>query len=503
MCAYAVSVEVDLSRGLPCFEVVGSVGREVREARERVQIALKNAGYGIPVARIIVNLSPAQIAKEGTAYDLAVAAGLLACMEVWNPAQHPRAAFLGELGLNGEIRSVNGVLPIALALRKAGISYLFVPEENEEECNEVPDLRLIGVRSLKELCGLLRAGEERWQEALLKSRQKREQKAGWVEERGKLPDFSDVSGQETARRAAEVAAAGFHHILFAGPPGAGKTMIAKRIPGILPPMSAEERLEVASIYSIAGKYAHIRSGLAMQRPFLAPHHTLSPQALAGGGRIPSPGLLSLAHRGVLFLDEMPEFQQASLEVLRQPMEEKQVQIARSRGNYIYPADFMLVCAMNPCPCGYFPDRNRCSCTETEIRRYLGRLSGPVLDRIDMVAEVAPVRMQELAGGGESTESIRERVMEARERQKIRYKGTAYRFNSEVAGRDVEIYCRTDEGGRKMLESVFEEGRMSARAYHKLRKLSRTIADLEGAEIVSRIHIAEAVFYNEARSRFWR
>lgn len=500
MRAYQVRVEVDVSRGLPCFDIVGSAGREVKEARERVQVALRNGGYNLPVAKIIVNLSPAQIAKEGTGYDLAVAAGLLACMEVWRPEAHPDIAFLGELALNGEIRGIKGVLPIALALRERGIRYLFVAPENEGECREVPDIRLMGVRKLPELEEFLKAEESEWEKMRKGTRQ---ETPGGKERKTKIPDFSDVSGQEVARRAAEVAAAGFHHILFAGAPGAGKTMIAKRIPGILPPMSWEERLEVASIYSIAGKYENGNTGENMQRPFLAPHHTLSPQALAGGGRIPTPGLLSLSHRGVLFLDELPEFPQASLEVLRQPLEEKRVQIARSRGTYVYPADFMLVCAMNPCPCGFFPDKNRCTCTEPEIRRYLGKLSGPILDRIDIVTEVSPVRMQELSGGGEPTEKIRERVMKARDRQALRYQGTCYRFNSELAGRDVERFCGTDEEGRRFLEKTFESGHMSVRAYHKVQKLARTIADLEGDAKIRKPHLAEAVFYNEARGRFWK
>lgn len=333
MLAYQVRVEVDVSRGLPCFDIVGSAGREVKEARERVQVALRNGGYSLPVAKIIVNLSPAQIAKEGTGYDLAVAAGLLACMEVWRPEAHPDIAFLGELALNGEVRGIKGVLPIALALREQGIRHLFVAPENAGECREVPDIRLIGVRKLQKLEEFLKAEESEWERMREGTQQ---ENPGGEGQRSKIPDFSDVSGQEVARRAAEVAAAGFHHILFAGAPGAGKTMIAKRIPGILPPMSWEERLEVASIYSIAGKYGNGNMGEEMSRPFLAPHHTLSPQALAGGGRIPAPGLLSLAHRGVLFLDELPEFSQASLEVLRQPLEEKKVQIARSRGTYVYP-----------------------------------------------------------------------------------------------------------------------------------------------------------------------
>lgn len=498
MYAYPVRVEADLSKGLPGFELVGSAGREVKEARERVQIALKNAGCALPVAKITVNLSPAQVGKEGTGYDLPIAAGLLACMEVWNPTTLPNTAFLGELALNGEIRRVNGVLPIALALQKEGIERILVPVDNAGECENVPGIRLVGIPNMTDFIRYLREDEQGREKMSAHFRIGNEQVPG---QENSIPDFADVFGQETVRRAAEVAAAGFHHLLLAGPPGAGKTMIARRIPGILPPLTRAEQLEVESIYSIAGKLR----GSVKERPFLAPHHTLSPQALAGGGRIPRPGLLSLAHRGVLFLDEMPEFSAAALEVLRQPLEEKQVQIARSMGTYTYPADFMLVCAMNPCPCGFFPDKNRCTCTEPDIRRYLGKISGPVLDRIDIVAEASPVRVQDLYGnrGGESTEKIRERVMAARERQQFRYRGSGYRFNSEVSGREVEIYCRLEHREQEFLEHVFEKGQMSVRAYHKVRKLARTIADLADSEHICTEHLSEAVCYNKGKRRFWK
>lgn len=497
--AYPVRVEVDLSRGLPGFELVGSAGSDVKEARERVQIALKNTGVQVPVSKITVNLSPAHIRKEGTGYDLPIAAGLLACMKLFDAAAFKDTAFAGELALNGELRRINGVLPIALALKKRGIRRMLVPADNVCECAGVPGISLIGIKSMSELLFYLQTGEEERNKAFITSTAAKRRKP----KKGIALDFSDVYGQESAKRAAEVAAAGFHHLLLAGPPGAGKTMLAGRIPGILPPLTDSERLEVLSVYSIAGKLSDTEAFMS-DRPFVAPHHTISPGALAGGGRIPRPGLLSMAHRGVLFLDEMPEFSSGVLEVLRQPMEEKKVHIARSGGTYIYPADFMLVCAINPCPCGYFPDRNRCTCTESEIRRYLGRISGPVLDRIDIVAEASPVKVTDFhrREKGEGTAEIRSRVMEARKRQKMRYKDSPYHFNGELPGREVEKYCVLHPEEQRFLEQVFENGQMSTRAYHKVIKLARTIADLAGEEEIKTSHLSEAICYNSGRQRFW-
>lgn len=499
--AYPVRVEVDISRGLPGFELVGSLGGEVKEARERVQIALKNAGISLPVSKITVNLSPANIRKEGTGYDLAIAAGLLSCIGVVEADSLKTTAFLGELALDGAIGRVNGVLPIALALQKEGIRYLLVPIENIGEGAEIPGISLIGVRNMAEFLMYLQAGEAE-RKAFLKKQKSIKSKPEKQGDKQCL-DFADVYGQESAKRAAEVAAAGFHHLLLAGPPGAGKTMIASRIPSILPPLTKQERIEVASIYSIAGKLAG-KEGMSAQRPFVAPHHTISPQALAGGGRLPRPGMLSFSHRGILFMDEMPEFSPETLEVLRQPMEEKVVRVIRSRGSCTYPADFMLVGAMNPCPCGYYPDKNRCSCSDTEIRRYLGRISGPILDRIDMVAEVSALQLKELnqRAKGESSAMVRERVMEARKRQKLRFMGTPYHFNGELPGKEVERYCVLGSVESRFLEQVFEVGRMSLRAYHKVIKLARTIADLEGEEYIRTTHLSEAVCYNSGRQQFW-
>ena len=497
MHAYPVRVEVDLSKGLPCFELVGSASREVKEAKERVQIALKNAGFSLPVSKITVNLSPANISKEGTGYDLPIAAGLLACMEVWDLHTLPNTAFLGELALNGEIRKISGVLPIAMALQKEGIKRMIVPFENLAECMAVPGMEAVGIQDMREFISYLQMSEAERKEKFhnIKIRKKKQETKA-------EPDFQDVYGQESAKRASMIAAAGFHHMLMAGPPGAGKTMIAGRIPSILPPLTEAEKLEVASIYSIVGK---LTDGLPEKRPFVAPHHTSSPQALAGGGRTPRPGLLSLAHRGVLFLDEMPEFSSTTIEVLRQPMEEKKVQIARSQGIYVYPADFILVCAMNPCPCGYFPDRNKCTCTEPEIKRYLGRISGPILDRIDMFAQTSAIKPADFSKTvqGESSAVIRDKVREARERQKMRYQGSGYQFNGDVNGKDIKRYCALGLKESNFLDQVFDNGTMSMRSYHKVIKLSRTIADMEGKENIETAHLAEAVCFNHGRNMYWK
>lgn len=493
--AYPIFVEVDIDRGLPAFCMVGSLSSEVRESRERVQVALKNVGVNLPPNHITVNLSPGDTRKEGTAFDLPIAVGILeasGCLRTGAPRD---ILFLGELGLNGELKKVKGVLPIVRRAAEEGIGQCIVPAVNAREGAVIPGIVVRGADNIKEVIGFLREENAERRERLLPAVEVDIEELferGTTEEKA---DFSQVSGQEGARRAAEIAAAGFHNLLMLGPPGAGKSMIAKRIPGILPPLSLAESLEVTSVVSVAGLLGE-GSSLVTERPFQSPHHGITQVALVGGSTIPRPGVVSLAHRGVLFLDELPEFQRGVLDALRQPMEERRVNLSRISGNVTYPSDFMLVAAMNPCPCGYYPDKNRCRCTETRVRQYTGKVSGPILDRIDLCVELQPVDVVSLQGSGKSESSavIRERVQRARRRQQERFAGSDYRFNADMEASAMESYCRLGVEERSTMEQLYRSLQLSARAYHRILKVARTIADLEEAEEIGVEHLLEAAFY---------
>lgn len=481
-----IQVEADVSDGLPGFSMVGMLSSEVKEAGERVRTALKNSKYKIPPKRITVNLSPADIRKEGAAFDLAIAVAILVNLGYIPQENLKDVLIIGELSLNGDVNRVNGVLPIVCEAAGQGCRFCIVPYENVVEASVIKGITVFGVRTLREAMELLMAPEN--YESVLKHADNS------VKVSGNIPDFSQVSGQAALKRAAEVAAAGMHNFLMIGPPGSGKTMIASRIPSILPKLSFEESIEITKIYSVAGKLDS-ENPLVTSRPFRAPHHTTTRSAMAGGGRKALPGEITLANNGVLFLDELPEFDTSVLEILRQPLEEGKVEISRVYGNYSYPARFMLVAAMNPCKCGYYPDLSRCTCSSEQVRRYLGRISRPLLDRIDICVEVPKLEFGQIVSEKEeeASESIRKRVEQARVIQHKRY-GSSACYNSRLQVSDIKQYCSLDGECTRLVEKVYESMGLTARSYHKLLKVARTIADLDGGGPITKAHLSEALLY---------
>lgn len=482
---YGVSVEVFVSNGLVNFDIVGLPDTAVKEARERVRAAIKSNGFKFPVSRVTVNLAPADTKKAGTVYDLPIMLGILAAMgAIRQPA--PDCAFFGELSLNGTLRPVNGALPMAVAAAREGIRELFVPADNAPEAAYAEGVTVYPVENVSELVAHLRG------EFLIKPMQAPEFDPQAV----RYLDFADVKGQENVKRAMEIAAAGGHNILMVGPPGAGKSMMSKRLPGILPDMTREEMLRSTEIYSVAGLTSKT-DPIVSARPFRAPHHTVSPTAVSGGGTVPRPGEISLAHNGVLFLDELPEFRKDVLEVLRQPLEDGEVTVSRVAGTETFPANFMLVCAMNPCKCGWYGHPSgRCRCTANEVRAYHSRISGPLLDRIDIIVEAPALEYEELKNRApaESSAEIKLRVNAAREIQQRRFAGSDITSNAGMGTKALNTYCVLTPECEELMHSAFDRMGLTARSYDRILRVARTIADLEGAEDIAPMHIAEAIQY---------
>ena len=480
----AVTAECYISNGLPGFDIVGLPDAAVKEARERVRAAAKSSGLSFPVSRITVNLAPASQKKGGTHYDLPILIGILAAS---GAVRRPKSttAFLGEVGLDGSVRAVSGVLPMALAAKQEGIQYLFVPAENGAEATLARGPKVVPVRTVQELA------------AILNGESAVEEEPQWepIPQTDKMLDFKDVLGQENVKRALEVAAAGSHNVLLIGPPGSGKSMLSKRLPSILPDMTWEESLEVSRIYSVLGLLTP-QKPLITARPFRSPHHTVSNAGLAGGGSNPRPGEISLAHQGVLFLDELPEFHKDTLDIMRQPLEDGKVTISRVSGTVTYPAQCMLVCAMNPCKCGWYGDSSgRCRCSDRDVERYSSRISGPMLDRIDIVVEVPSVHFEDLRSRAEAEPSaaVKKRVDAARAIQNRRF-GTGGMCNARMGPEEMRRFCDLSEESAQLMKDAFEAMGLTARSYDRILKVARTVADLEGSETIEPHHIAEAIQY---------
>lgn len=491
MDSYITCVETDVSDGLPHVDMVGMLSAEAKEARERVRTALKNIGVRIPPKRITISLSPAEKRKAGTSFDLAIAAGILCALDLAPSEAVLSTVLVGEVRLDGTIAGIRGVLAMVFQARAQGFRRVFVPMSNAAEGAVIEGIQVVGVESLGQLWEMLTGKREYLIQEV----------PAWEKmKKSSTLDFSQIGGQQSLKRAAEVACSGMHNLLMVGQAGSGKSMISQRIPTILPELTREESVQISTIYSVSGLLED--GSLKTVRPYRSPHHTISAAGLAGGGRIPVPGEISLAHGGILFLDELAEFRPDILDTLRQPMEDHKLTIVRSGISYTFPADFMLVAAMNPCKCGYYPDRNLCRCTEKEVHAYLNRISRPLLDRMDICVEVSRAEYDDLQGAGEKSAVIRDRVQRVFRIQEERFQGTGIRFNSRIPSALLDTYCPLEDKAESYLRRIYERMAISTRGLHSIRRIARTIADMEQSDAIRQRHLSEAVLYRSVQDRIW-